>query len=298
MVTVDFGRLDLTPGGRVLDIGCGSGRHATAAYRLPRARVVGVDLAFLELVAAKGRLELHDRLGEHGGGQWGVCQADGLHLPFGAGRFDLVVCSEVLEHMPDPGQAVAEAARVLKPGGHLVVSVPRRWPERICWALSRGYATAEGGHVRIFRKTELVVLLEHGGLTAGCVHYAHSLHTPFWWLKCLIGLKRENVWPVRLYHRFLTWDILRKPRLTRFLEQLLNPVLGKSLVVYLRKNVGQARRVSTDPLENPEGAHKRVPLEQARAEGQAADLVRRLAALRGVREDVVENKKATGHHVR
>src|SRR5512137_2375110 len=112
VVTVDFGRLSLAPGVRVLDIGCGSGRHATAAYRLPRARVVGVDLAFPELVAAKGRLELHDRLGEHGGGQWGVCQADGLHLPFAAGRFDLVVCSEVLEHVPYPGQAVAEAARV------------------------------------------------------------------------------------------------------------------------------------------------------------------------------------------
>ena len=152
MVTVDFDRLDLTAGCRVLDIGCGSGRHTTAAYRLPRARVVGVDLAFPELVAAKGRLELHDRLGEHGGGQWGLCQADGLRLPFGAGRFDLVVCSEVLEHVSEPGQAVAEAARVLKPGGHLVVSVPRRWPERICWALSPGYAAAEGGHVRIFRK--------------------------------------------------------------------------------------------------------------------------------------------------
>ena len=235
MVTVDFDRLDFAAGGRVLDIGCGSGRHASAAYRLPRARVVGVDLAFPELVAAKGRLELHDRLGEHGGGQWGVCQADGLHLPFGTARFDLAICSEVLEHVPDPGQAVAEAARVLKPGGHLVVSVPRRWPERICWALSRGYATAAGGHVRIFRRTELVPLLEQAGLTAGFVHYAHSLHTPFWWLKCLIGLKRENAWPIRLYHRFLTWDILHKPRLTRFLERLLNPVLGKSLVVYLRK---------------------------------------------------------------
>jgi SAM-dependent methyltransferase len=236
VVTVDFGRIDLAPGGRVLDIGCGSGRHVAAAYRLRRARVVGVDLAFSELVAAQSRLALHDRLGEHGGGQWGLCRADGMHLPFGAGRFDLVVCSEVLEHAPDPGKIVAEAVRVLKPGGHFVVSVPRRWPERICWALSPEYAAADGGHIRIFRRTLLVALLEASGLKAGFVHHAHSLHTPFWWLKCLIGLQRENAWPVRLYHRFLTWDILRRPRLTRFLERLLNPVLGKSLVIYLRKN--------------------------------------------------------------
>jgi hypothetical protein len=41
--------------------------------------------------------------------------------------------------------------------------------------------------------------------------------------------------PVNLYHRFLTWDIMKQPRGTRFLENLLNPILGKSLVVYLKK---------------------------------------------------------------
>jgi len=235
MVTVDFGRIDLKPGARVLDVGCGSGRHTAAAYRLPGARVVGVDVAADELEAARERLQLHDRLAAHGGGRWHFCAADGRRLPFGDGRFDLVICAEVLEHVPADGRVLAEIARVLRPGGDLVVSVPRYAPERLCWALSADYAAVEGGHVRIYRKRDLIALLRRAGLAPRAFHCAHSLHTPYWWLKCLIGVGRENAWPVRIYHRFLIWDLMKKPHLTRALERLLNPIIGKSLVVYCRK---------------------------------------------------------------
>src|SRR5512139_2686661 len=156
MLTVDFGRLDPAAGCRVLDVGCGSGRHTAAAYRLPGAFVVGVDAADSELPAARNRLALHQRLGEHGGGRWALCAADGLHLPFADSRFDLVICAEVLEHVPAHDRAVAEIIRVLRPGGDLVVSVPRRGPELLCWKLSRDYAPANGGHLRIYRKAALI----------------------------------------------------------------------------------------------------------------------------------------------
>jgi hypothetical protein len=117
-----------------------------------------------------------------------------------------------------------------------VVSVPRYGPERLCWALSADYAAVEGGHVRIYRKRDLIALLRRAGLAPLTFHYAHSLHTPFWWLKCLAGPRREDSLPVNLYHRFLVWDLMEKPRLTRALERLLNPLLGKSLVVYARKS--------------------------------------------------------------
>jgi SAM-dependent methyltransferase len=240
MLTVDFDRLDAACGCRVLDVGCGSGRHAAAALQLPGAVVVGVDVADSELAAARKRLTLHQRLGDHGGGRWALCAADGLHLPFADGRFDLVICAEVLEHVPAHERAVAEITRVLRPGGELVVSVPRRGPERLCWALSDQYAPAEGGHIRIYRKADLIALLEQTGLWVWSVHHAHSLHTPYWWLKCLVGLTAEDSPLVSLYHRFLTWDMMAKPRLTRLLERLLNPLLGKSLVVYCRKSVGAA----------------------------------------------------------
>jgi SAM-dependent methyltransferase len=235
MVTVDFGRFELSPGARVLDIGCGSGRHTAAAYGLPGAQVVGVDVAARDLAAARERLQLHDRLHAHGGGRWDLCAADGLRLPFGEDCFDLVVCAEVLEHIRAAGGVLIEIARVLRPGGDLVVSVPRYGPERLCWTLSADYAAVEGGHVRIYRKAELLARLAGAGLKPRAAHYAHSLHTPYWWLKCLVGHRRKDSLIVNLYHRFLVWDLLKKPRLTSVLERILNPILGKSLVVYCRK---------------------------------------------------------------
>jgi len=235
MVTVDFSRLKINPGSRILDIGCGSGRHTCAAYRLPKVFTVGADLAYDDLKEAAARLKLHDRLGEHGGGVWGLTAADVTDLPFDDNCFDLVICSEVLEHIGDYLQAIDEIIRVLRPGCNLVVSVPRYWPEYLCWKFSTEYHTAEGGHVRIFKPTRLISDLQHAGAVKWGRHYAHSLHTPYWWLKCLLGPDREDCRPITLYHRFLTWDIMNQPRITRFLDNLLNPVLGKSIVLYLRK---------------------------------------------------------------
>jgi hypothetical protein len=141
----------------------------------------------------------------------------------------------VLEHVVDHQGAAAELARVLKPGKMLVVSVPRYFPERLCWWFSDAYRRASGGHVRIYRQKELRRLLEGCGLSLRRRHHAHALHSAYWWLKCLAGADREAFWPVALYHRMLVWDMMKKPRITRTAERLLNPVLGKSLVLYLEK---------------------------------------------------------------
>ncbi len=162
--------------------------------------------------------------------------ADAGHLPFPDGHFDVVIAAEVLEHIPEDAAAIAELRRVLRPGGLMAVTVPRWWPERVCWALSREYHSVPGGHVRIYRRRELARRLCQSGLVLSPPHHhAHALHSPYWWLRCALGVSRDKAVAARLYHRFLVYDLMRRPRWTRSLERFLNPVLGKSVVLYARR---------------------------------------------------------------
>ncbi len=162
---------------------------------------------------------------------------DALHLPFPDASFERVIAAEVLEHLPDDATAVAELVRVLRPGGTMAVTVPARFPERVCWALSDEYhaPAVPGGHVRIYSAAGLQALLRRHGLAIVATHRAHALHSPYWWLRCTVGPADDDHPLVRAYHRFLVWDITRSPRAARAADALLNPVLGKSLVVYARK---------------------------------------------------------------
>lgn len=236
MLTVDFDRWRARPGEWLLDLGCGAGRHSFEALKRG-FNVVSVDLearGLAEIVSMTGAMR---REGETPVGSASGCvQSDALRLPFAAASFDRVIASEVLEHIEPDDTAMTEIARVLKPGGRAAVTVPRYWPERICWALSDSYHFNAGGHVRIYRSHELAAKLERAGLALEGSHHAHALHSPYWWIKCLVGVERDPL-PARVYHRFLVWDITRKPRVTSALEHALNPVMGKSLVLYLEKPV-------------------------------------------------------------
>jgi len=141
---------------------------------------------------------------------------------------------------------MAEITRVLRPGGLAAVTVPAWLPERVCWALSREYHEVPGGHVRIFTRAELTAKLEGAGLEVTGTHHAHGLHSPYWWLKCAVGVHDDRNPAVRGYHRLLVWDIMRRPALTRLSEAALNPLIGKSLVVYARKTFIQNGPVVPD----------------------------------------------------
>lgn len=239
MLTVDFRRLHLPPGAVVLDLGCGDGRHARAARLLPGVGVVALDAGEKEAMAAAGSLRAMATGGamlaeEPGAGAWLVLRGDACRLPFAAESFDCVIAAEILEHLHDDTRALAEIDRVLKPGGELVVSVPRFGPELICWLLSPAYRNSPGGHVRIYRRSQIVKRMARQGFELFDAHFAHALHTPYWWLKCAVGLDRSGG-IVGLYHRFLVWEMMARPRVLRVLERLLDPLIGKSEVFYARK---------------------------------------------------------------
>jgi SAM-dependent methyltransferase len=238
MLTVDFDRLGLVPGDRVLDLGCGAGRHAFEAYRRG-ADVLAFDRDADELA---GVAEMFAAMREAGeapvSAAADVKQGDALSLPFADGEFDRVVAAEVLEHIPDDDAAIAELTRVLRPGGTIAVTVPRWLPEKVCWTLSDAYHQVEGGHVRIYTGDGLTAKLEGAGLEVKGRDHVHGLHAPYWWLKCAVGVDNDRHPVVRAYHQVLVWDIVRKPGwslLTRAAESVLDPLIGKSMVLYLEK---------------------------------------------------------------
>jgi SAM-dependent methyltransferase len=235
MLTLDFDRLGVKAGDRVLDIGCGYGRHSYEVIRRG-GRAVALDLSDTEL---KDVLAMFRALATEGdvpaGAHGAVANANALQLPFVDGAFDHVIASEVLEHIPADEAAMAEIARVVKPGGTVAVTVPRTGQEIVCWTLSREYHDTPGGHVRIYRRRQITDRLQRAGLRPTGVGFAHALHTPYWWLRCLVGPRNEENAFVRAYKSFLEWDIMTGPPLVRAAERLLNPVLGKSVVVYSAK---------------------------------------------------------------
>ena len=214
-------------------MGCGEGRHTIGALLETSANVIGLDLSIRDLEIAKSRLNDFNLSDINTFCTFGVGNIN--DIPLESDSLDAVMCSEVLEHVESPEESIQELVRVLKPGGVMALSVPRYLPELICWKLSKEYSETPGGHVRIFKHKQLKDLAVNRGLEYQSFHWAHGLHSPYWWLQCLFWTTKETSFLVRLYHKLLVWDLMKKPLLTKILEVILQPLIGKSLVMYFRK---------------------------------------------------------------
>jgi SAM-dependent methyltransferase len=222
--------LGTEPCTRVLDVGCGTGRLAARLGELSSVRsIVGLDFSAGMLEQARARLASADATA--------LVRGDATRLPFADGTFDIVITSEVLEHIQDDVAAISEMTRVLKPGGRFAATVPAWSPEIVNWKLSDEYHApkAVGGHVRIYTRTELRAKLRTAGLEVDGYHRAHALHSPYWWLKCAVGPRNDEHPLVVKYRKFLEWDIIEQPASTKVAERVLSPVLGKSAVHYATK---------------------------------------------------------------
>lgn len=236
MLTIRPEKLDLRPGDRVLDLGCGRGRHTYAFYWSDTPlHVTGLDLSEAEVRATADGFFALPPPSPSPLRSATLTAGDAARLPFKDGAFDALVCSEVLEHVPDPDAVIDEIVRVVRPGGRVALSVPRFWPEKICWSLSDAYPKTPGGHVRIFHEEGLRTAARRSGLRYHSRHWAHALHSPYWWLQCALWDRKDTSRAVRTYRQFLEWDLMKRPWLTRGLEAALNPVMGKSLVLYFNR---------------------------------------------------------------
>jgi SAM-dependent methyltransferase len=236
LLTVDLERLRLRPGHRLLDAGCGEGRHCFGALERG-ARVVGLDLdpAALRSFSGALRARAHEKRG------FGAAlRGDTLRLPFRDESFDRVICSEVMEHVHDWRGAARELARVVRPAGIVAVTIPTATSEQLYLRLGDHYFESPGGHIRIFRPRELARGLAAEGLAPLGVGFAHALHTPYWALRSAVGLPdADRFGIVRAYRRFLIRATTS--RWLGRLERALDFVCPKSLILYAEKRAAPAR---------------------------------------------------------
>jgi ubiquinone/menaquinone biosynthesis C-methylase UbiE len=249
IVTIDFRRhFPLEQGDWVLDLGSGNGRHTIEACSWP-CRVISVDVDGEELRKARYHLETPPGISPFDlearrlnrrqlPGMADFIVADAEHLPFKDGSFDKVLCTEVLEHIPDDQLGIRELYRVTKTGAPVAISVPRYWPERVFWTLSWDYWHTPGGHVRQYRPGEMQQYLTNQGFHIRAVRYRHAFQSIYWFLRCTFGKNNENKLLPRSMFRFINWYHRSRPRLMERVEATLNLIAGKDMVHYGHKPEG------------------------------------------------------------
>jgi 2-polyprenyl-3-methyl-5-hydroxy-6-metoxy-1,4-benzoquinol methylase len=237
MITIEPELLGIKDGDITLDAGCGNGRHSWEVYNRNHSPVVAFDI---DMECLKKNKYMLDSLKEQKEikGNYHLLIADVKKLPFKNGSFDKIICSEVLEHIPEDKSAAEELVRVMRKNGAIGISVPHYLAESVCWKLSGDYYGFPGGHIRKYKTQELLNLVGSAGLSVYTIRHKHALHSFYWMLRCVFGIKKEKALIPSIYNRFLEWDLRTNHKVFRWLEGLLNHLCPKSVAIYARKKEG------------------------------------------------------------
>jgi len=92
-----------------------------------------------------------------------------------------------------------------------------------------------GGHVRIFKKRQVINEIIDHGFKYDYAERSHGLHSAYWWLRCLFWNTQDSNYFVKIYKKFLEYQILHSPAWLNNFEKILNPVFGKSIAFYFEK---------------------------------------------------------------
>lgn len=225
--TIDFEIFEIEPGETVVDLGCGTGRHCKS-HEIKKASIFPIDKNKKSIRNLKKSLSEQETQNDYT-----PLYGDAHHLPFANKSIDKVICSEVLEHIPQPNKILREINRILKPDGELAISVPTFFSEIIIDSLADKYLGKPGGHVHVFRKKEIIEKVENSGFEIWKKDSAHSLHVFYWSLRAIFGIEEENNLLPNLYKSFL--DYTYGSETWQKIENSLNQLVPKSHVFYARK---------------------------------------------------------------
>ena len=224
--------LPVTAADTVIDVGCGDGVFIHFCAR-QGAEVIYIDRSEAALAKTSAKIAGSAARAHHGI----LSECDPIPLADGAG--DLVICTEVLEHVPDPGAFLAELVRVARPGGRLLLTVPDARSERLVAATAPPQYFEEPNHIRTFSADAFRNLVETAGLVVenqrfvGCFE---SIYWPLAWLTCEpdSGLPLDNPHPIPDHWTRLWHELQRHPQGHR-IRDALNQLLPKSQSIVARK---------------------------------------------------------------
>ena len=231
METFNFNLLNLKKIKKVIDVGCGNGRHLKSlGFKLTDSEIIGIDQSASEIT--KLNKEFNESVCKNGNA-YKFITGDIRDMDVPDNSQDLVVCSEVLEHVPNFEAVLEECYRILKPGSVMLISVPSYFPESLCWKYSKKYMQTPGGHIRIFKKNFLKERFKALNLKLFKHHREHALHSIYWIIRARNNMEENNF--LKSFHNLLVRQMFGQAKFSFALEKLLNPFFGKSECFYLRK---------------------------------------------------------------
>ena len=231
MDTFEFSKLNLKKIRKIIDVGCGNGRHLKSlSFVLHNAEVIGIDHSKDEINKLKDEFTNFSCKNHN---SYEFLHHDIRDIPIKDSSQDLVICSEVLEHVPNYEAVLAECYRVLKPAGVLLISVPTYTPEKLCWLFSKKYRQTPGGHIRIFKKAQLMESFNKLKLNLFNYHRQHSFHSIYWILRSKNNMEESDF--LKSFHGLLVKQMFGQAQTSAFIEKMLNPLFGKSECFYLTK---------------------------------------------------------------
>jgi SAM-dependent methyltransferase len=223
-----FDGFPIAPSDTVIDVGCGEGENA-GFYARFAARTIAVDIDPKKIAAAE------ERLRSVGATNYRTIISDGNPLPIESATADKIVCTEVLEHVPDTAQFMRELVRIGKPEALYLISVPDALSEQVLKRVSPPICFQEPNHIRVIGRDEFERMVTDAGLRVD-KHAFYGFYWAIWhalvW-KCNIDFDHGR--HPALDHWTRAWDAVLDLPEGQQCKNALDEAMPKSQIIIARK---------------------------------------------------------------
>jgi SAM-dependent methyltransferase len=222
----------VSPSDTVIDVGCGDGGFIGFVAG-QGAEVIFIDQDATRLVRTEARIK------QSPARAYQAIQSDCNPIPLDDDVGDLVICTEVLEHVPDPVKFLGEVIRIAKPGAQLLLAVPDSRSEQFVKSTAPPQCFQVPNHIRIFSAEVFEELVLDAGLEIEEHQFTGCFWSIFWplsWMTCEPGggLPLNNNHPI-IEHWIQLWQLVQQHPEGHKIRDALNQLLPKSQSIVARK---------------------------------------------------------------